>query len=43
MEEKHRLENATSHKLEIIEVSIGDKISEDDIERFDDYYGRDSK
>jgi len=36
----HRLENDTNHYLELIEVSIGSLISEDDIERFGDDYGR---
>jgi len=37
---KHRLENAGSVPLEIIEVQSGTYIGEDDIERFDDQYGR---
>jgi mannose-1-phosphate guanylyltransferase/mannose-6-phosphate isomerase len=37
---KHRLENAGSVPLEIIEVQSGTYIGEDDIERFDDHYGR---
>ena len=32
--------SAGSHDLEIIEVQRGDVLSEDDIERFDDDYGR---
>ncbi len=37
---KHRLENPGRIPLEMIEVAIGDYLSEDDIERFDDEYGR---
>lgn len=37
---KHRLENAGEAPLEIIEVQSGDYLGEDDIERFDDHYGR---
>jgi mannose-1-phosphate guanylyltransferase/mannose-6-phosphate isomerase len=36
----HRLENAGSASLEIVEVQVGSYIGEDDIERFDDHYGR---
>ncbi len=36
----HRLQNATSEILELIEVQTGDYLGEDDIERFDDKYGR---
>lgn len=37
---KHRLENATDQTIEIIEVQSGDYLGEDDIERFDDDFGR---
>ena len=37
---KHRLENPGSIPLEMIEVQSGSYLSEDDIERFDDHYGR---
>lgn len=37
---KHRLENPFKKPLEMIEVQIGDEISEEDIERFDDLYDR---
>ena len=37
---KHRLENPYSDPLEIIEVQSGTYFGEDDIERFDDVYGR---
>lgn len=37
---KHRLTNPFSEPVEIIEVQIGDYLGEDDIERFDDMYGR---
>ena len=36
----HRLENAGGTPLEIVEVQVGAYIGEDDIERFDDHYGR---
>ncbi len=37
---KHRLENPGMIPLQIIEVQNGDYVEEDDIERFDDEYGR---
>ena len=37
---KHRLENPYDEPLRIIEVQSGDYLGEDDIERFDDVYGR---
>jgi mannose-1-phosphate guanylyltransferase/mannose-6-phosphate isomerase len=37
---KHRLENPGPTPLHIIEAQIGDYVEEDDIERFDDDYGR---
>lgn len=37
---KHRLENAQNVPLTIIEVQTGSYLGEDDIERFDDAYGR---
>ena len=37
---RHRLENPGSVPLEIIEVQSGAYLGEDDIERFDDRYGR---
>ena len=37
---KHRLENPGEVLLQIIEVQNGDYVEEDDIERFDDVYGR---
>ncbi len=37
---KHRLENTGTAPLEIIEVQSGDYVGEDDIERFEDRYGR---
>ena len=36
----HRIENNGTKDLEIIEVQLGDKISEDDIVRIDDVYSR---
>ena len=41
--EKHRLENTGKIPLELIEVQTGSYLGEDDIVRFDDVYGRDSK
>ena len=37
---KHRLENPGTIPLEMIEVQSGSYLGEDDIERFDDHYGR---
>jgi mannose-1-phosphate guanylyltransferase/mannose-6-phosphate isomerase len=37
---KHRLSNPGTIPLEIIEVQLGDYVGEDDIERFEDEYGR---
>ncbi len=37
---QHRLENPGEEPLQIIEVQNGDYVEEDDIERFDDDYGR---
>ncbi len=37
---KHRLENPGTEPLEIIEVQSGSYLGEDDIERFEDRYGR---
>ncbi|RPJ00435.1 MAG: cupin domain-containing protein, partial [Deltaproteobacteria bacterium] len=36
----HRLENSGNEPLQIIEVQNGDYVEEDDIERFEDDYGR---
>lgn len=36
----HRLENPTSQDIHLIEVQCGDYFGEDDIERFEDVYGR---
>lgn len=39
---KHRIENSsTSDDLVISEVQVGDYLSEDDIVRYEDDYGRD--
>ena len=38
--DKHRLENRGKMDLQLIEVQVGDYLEEDDIERFDDVYGR---
>ena len=37
---RHRLENLSDAPLRIIEVQVGSYVGEDDIERFDDQYGR---
>jgi len=37
---KHRLENAGSEPLHLIEVQSGPYLGEDDIVRFEDSYGR---
>ena len=37
---KHRLENKGKMPLQMIEVQVGDYLEEDDIQRFDDVYGR---
>ncbi len=39
----HRLENPGKVPLEIIEVQNGEYVEEDDIQRFDDDYGRETK
>jgi mannose-1-phosphate guanylyltransferase/mannose-6-phosphate isomerase len=36
----HRLENLAATPLQIIEVQVGAYVGEDDIQRFDDHYGR---
>lgn len=41
--EKHRLENRGAVPLVIIEVQNGTSVSEDDIVRFEDHYGRVAK
>jgi len=38
--ERHRLENRGKVVLQLIEVQVGEYLGEDDIERFDDSYGR---
>ena len=37
---KHRLENRGKIPLQIVEVQVGEYLEEDDIERFEDSYGR---
>jgi mannose-1-phosphate guanylyltransferase/mannose-6-phosphate isomerase len=39
----HRLENPASEVLRVIEIQSGSYLGEDDIERFDDVYGRGAK
>jgi len=38
---KHRLENSGKIPFEIIELQVGEYLGQNDIERFDDIYGRD--
>ena len=40
---KHRLSNPSSETLVLIEIQSGKYLGEDDIVRFDDLYGRNSK
>ena len=40
VETKHRIANDTDENLVFIEVQTGDTLDENDIERFDDRYGR---
>jgi mannose-6-phosphate isomerase-like protein (cupin superfamily) len=40
VETLHRLENPGTEDVHIIEVQLGDYFGEDDIERFEDVYGR---
>lgn len=37
---RHRLENRGSETLHIVEIQVGDYLGEDDIQRFEDNYGR---
>ncbi len=37
---KHRLENRGREPLHIVEIQVGEYLGEDDIQRFDDNYGR---
>ena len=37
---KHRLENRGSEPLHIVEIQVGEYLGEDDIQRFEDNYGR---
>ena len=37
---KHRLENETNERMELIEVQLGTYLGEDDINRYEDMYGR---
>jgi len=37
---KHRLENRGNEPLHIVEIQVGAYLGEDDIERFEDHYGR---
>ena len=40
LKSKHRLSNRTNTNLVLIEVQSGEYLGEDDIERFEDNYGR---
>ena len=42
IEAKHRLSNPSNEKLIVIEVQSGEYLGEDDIQRFEDDYGRDN-
>lgn len=37
---KHRLENRGDEPLHIVEIQVGDYLGEDDIQRYEDHYGR---
>ncbi len=37
---KHRLENCGSEPLHIVEIQVGEYVGEDDIQRYEDHYGR---
>jgi len=37
---KHRLENLCNEPLHIVEIQVGDYLGEDDIQRYEDNYGR---
>jgi mannose-6-phosphate isomerase-like protein (cupin superfamily) len=37
---KHRLENRGAEPLHIVEIQVGSSLGEDEIERYDDHYGR---
>jgi mannose-6-phosphate isomerase-like protein (cupin superfamily) len=37
---KHRLENLGKEPLHIVEIQVGEYLGEDDIQRFEDNYGR---
>ena len=40
---KHRMENLTDQEVVFVEVQVGKYLGEDDIERFDDVYGREKR
>lgn len=40
VKEKHRIENNTDNQVELIEVQYGEYLSEDDIIRYQDDFGR---
>lgn len=39
---KHRIENNTDVICQLVEVQVGNYLGEDDIERFEDVYGRET-
>ena len=41
LQSKHRLSNNSNEVLKVIEVQIGDVLSEEDITRYEDRYERD--
>lgn len=40
LETKHRIQNDTIEPIEFIEIQVGENLDENDIERFEDKYGR---
>lgn len=40
VKEKHRIQNLTGETCQLVEVQVGEYLGEDDIERFEDVYGR---
>ena len=40
LKSKHSLQNPYDNDLEILEIQLGDSLSEDDIIRYEDIYGR---
>ncbi len=40
---RHRLENRGTEPLHIVEIQVGEYLGEDDIQRYEDHYGRQTK